>query len=112
MSTNTKITPSSLQAFNVELIKGLESLKSSHRDITSQLACHESRQQSLLTEIQKLQEQLQQLTNQIKKEKEVKEQYETLIHDTERAYAKLVDSSQTILRVMNNQSKSLLEKRK
>lgn len=78
-----KISPSCLQTFNNDLIKGLESLKERHQEISHQVETQELQQQKLQAEIQKLQEQLGQITNQIQKKKQIKLEYATLIEVTQ-----------------------------
>lgn len=75
----SKISPACLQTFNNELIKGLESLKEKHRDISVKLESSELKEQKLQQEILKLQQQLAHIQQDTLKTKQIKLEYATLI---------------------------------
>ena len=103
----TKISPSTLQSFNNELVKGLETLRENRFAIASELEAKEATKLDLANELEIIQRKLDDLNKDMARKYTIKNEYERLIAETEDAYLKIVDSSQTLLEIMHKQSSNL-----
>jgi Sjoegren syndrome nuclear autoantigen 1 len=103
----SNISPSALQTFNNEIVKGLDSLRERHQHALLEIAKQEQGKHDLEQEIAKLQAKLSKLNSELAKNRTKAKDLHTLISETETAYIKIVDSSQTLLEIMSKQSKSL-----
>jgi Sjoegren syndrome nuclear autoantigen 1 len=101
------ISPSSLQTFNNELVKGLESLKDQRTALVKQIATQQKEAHSLEEQIEQLTQKLTQITQDLGTKTALREEYDRLIQDTETTYGKIVESSETLLKVMNTEANHL-----
>jgi sjoegren syndrome nuclear autoantigen 1 len=84
----------SLQNYNNELVKCIEDLREKREDINKQILKDEE-------EKAKIQRDLSSLTD----------EYDRTIQETESAYMKILESSQTLLQVLKRESVSLINKK-
>lgn len=101
------ISPATLQSFNNELVKGLESLKEQRGALQKQLLIEQQQATSLEQQITQLSNNLALAAQEIKKKTLLRDEYDRLISETESAYGKIVESSQTLLRVLNTEVQTL-----
>jgi sjoegren syndrome nuclear autoantigen 1 len=101
------VSPSTLQTFNNELVKGLEHLRDKYYHLSNHIDEQEGQKRDLEQQIAALQQKLQQIDRDLKQKQKLKLEYESLISDTETAYLKIVDSSQTLLDILQKQTNSL-----
>ena len=106
-NTNMTISPATLQSFNNELVKGLESLKEQRGALQKQLSIEQQQAQSLEQQITQLSNTLALAAQEIKKKTLLRDEYDRLISETESAYSKIVESSQTLLQVLNTEVQTL-----
>jgi Sjoegren syndrome nuclear autoantigen 1 len=101
------VSPSTLQTFNNELVKGLEHLRDKHYHLSHQIEEREVLKHDLEQQIASLQQKLQDVDRDLKSKYKLKLEYEGLISDTETAYLKIVESSQTLLDILQKQTNTL-----
>ena len=101
--------PASLQTFNNELVNKLLELKEKRGAIQSSLLKDEAalvKYQQEIKETQLKQKELEQLMD---KKYSMRKQYDDLITETQEAYNKIVQSSHTLLEMLNRESSSINE---
>ncbi|KAI8894854.1 hypothetical protein BC833DRAFT_623577 [Globomyces pollinis-pini] len=98
------ISPSNLQSFNNDLIKGLEHIRTLRESLCVELGHQESHQRELQQQIIELTDQLNIVTEDIKKKLYLKDEYDKLISDTEETYSSIVESSQHLLDNLHKKS--------
>jgi Sjoegren syndrome nuclear autoantigen 1 len=101
------ISPATLQSFNNELVKGLESLKEQRGALQKQLLGEQKEAAALEQQIAQLSNSLALATQEIKKKTLLRDEYDRLISETEEAYGKIVESSQTLLKVLHTEVQTL-----
>jgi Sjoegren syndrome nuclear autoantigen 1 len=100
-----QITPSTLQTFNNELVKGVETLRENHYKVTQTLLKQTEEKQELERQIKELNDKLSVLNNDMEVKKKQKCDYEKVIEDTECAYLRIVENSQSLLEKLNKETK-------
>ncbi|KAL5039943.1 Sjoegren syndrome nuclear autoantigen 1 [Batrachochytrium dendrobatidis] len=100
---------SNLQTCNNEIVKALELAYERREHLQKDCNEHESKCQELHSLIQQLQEDLTLAQNALSKSLDKKAKYDKLIKETEMAYSTLVDSSQTLLDIVHQETQSLDE---
>jgi Sjoegren syndrome nuclear autoantigen 1 len=103
-----QISPSTLQTFNNELVKGLENLRDKHYILSNQIQEKETQKDELQDQITNLQAKLDDIKADLEQKYNLKQEYEHLILETETAYLKIVESSQALLEILHKQSTSLV----
>ncbi|KAJ3254632.1 SWI SNF, matrix associated, actin dependent regulator of chromatin, sub b, member 1 [Boothiomyces macroporosus] len=88
-------------------IGGLETLKEKRQRVSKDLQDQQQVEQDLIRQISDLNMKLDSIKSQIQTKHEIKQQLDLLIRDTEQAYLKIVESSQTLLQVLQKESNSL-----
>jgi Sjoegren syndrome nuclear autoantigen 1 len=97
------ISPSTLQTFNNELVKGLETLREKHFETSQILIKKQEIKQNLSIKIEQLNQEFIKLNDEINEKNMKKLELEKLIEQTEIAYLKIVESSQTLLDLLQSQ---------
>jgi len=102
----------SLQTYNNELVKCIEDLRRKrddvHRDITEQEQIKAKIQQDLALMTKRLGE----INEDLAKNLQAKSEYDRTIQETETAYMKILQSSQTLLEVLKRETTTLTKKQK
>ncbi|KAG5869776.1 hypothetical protein JTB14_036341 [Gonioctena quinquepunctata] len=88
-----------LQTYNQELVKCLEDLKCKRNEIVDVIYREEAERVVLEKNVKALQEKLRLLDKNLNHHKDIYEQYEKTIKDTENGFRKILESSQTLLQV-------------
>ncbi|KAJ3299781.1 Sjoegren syndrome nuclear autoantigen 1 [Borealophlyctis nickersoniae] len=119
---STGISPSTLQQFNNDLVKRLQTFRDRRDelgtttliDVLDFLYIHASIQSKQL-HLASLERQLSELTQEVGrvreglfKECETREEVDRVIQDTEEAYEKIVESSQALLKVVDDRAKGIV----
>ena len=80
-------------------------------DIHEEIAKDEEEKSYLETEVQQLTERLNQLNYELTKKYEAREEFDKTIQETEQAFLKIIESSQTLLHVVKKEDQSLIKKK-
>ncbi|KAG4105466.1 putative 13 KDA deflagellation-inducible protein [Neocallimastix lanati (nom. inval.)] len=96
-----------LQNYNTDIILCLEKLKKQREDLYQQILKEEESKRKIEVEISNLSSKLDTLQNSLNKKKKSKMEYDQLIQQTENAYAKILESSQTLLKILTKEGDSL-----
>ncbi|KAI8999421.1 hypothetical protein BC832DRAFT_594592 [Gaertneriomyces semiglobifer] len=130
---SSRISPSSLQSFNNDLIRNLTYLFEQRHAIVTEINDDEAQKETLTKQIQTLQDQLNALNQGLSKvtplladplvierkltcrgvimqKLRMKEELDRVITDTEDAYAEIVESSQALLNMVRSRTDNLLER--
>mmetsp|Transcript_26120 Transcript_26120/g.41418 ORF Transcript_26120/g.41418 Transcript_26120/m.41418 type:complete len:116 (+) Transcript_26120:105-452(+) len=100
----------SLQNYNNELVKCLQDLKQK-RDTVHKEMINEDREKSRVQkQLAELTEALHRLNESIAQKQQTKNEYDKTIQETEAAYMKILESSQTLLHVLKRESQNLVKK--
>eukprot|EP00761_Pharyngomonas_kirbyi_P011612 gb/GECH01011638.1/.p1 GENE.gb/GECH01011638.1/~~gb/GECH01011638.1/.p1 ORF type:complete len:109 (+),score=34.68 gb/GECH01011638.1/:1-327(+) len=97
----------SLQNTNNELVKCIEEMHEQRQIITEQISREEEEKSKIEKDIATLTEKLNRLTESLSNKTKAKQEYDKTIEETEEAYTKIVDSSQTLLQVLKKETNSL-----
>merc|ERR1719461_2682541 len=95
----------SLQNYNSELVKCLQDLKQKRDTVHKEM--EKSRVQKQLAD---LTEQLHRLNESIAQKSQSRNEYDKTIQETEAAYMKILESSQTLLHVLKRETQNLSKK--
>mmetsp|Transcript_28053 Transcript_28053/g.44500 ORF Transcript_28053/g.44500 Transcript_28053/m.44500 type:complete len:115 (-) Transcript_28053:170-514(-) len=97
----------SFQNYNNDLVSCLQDLREK-RDIVAKQIMSEDREKSRIQkQLAELTEQLQRLNASIAKKTQSRNDYEKTIQETEAAYMKILESSQTLLHVLKRETQNL-----
>ncbi|KAJ3022665.1 Sjoegren syndrome nuclear autoantigen 1 [Thoreauomyces humboldtii] len=133
----SRISPSSLQAFNNELVIRLQNLRECREAIAHDIVKDEARRDDLAQQLDDIKSKLDSTTQSLTKKHATKAEYDRLIdvrmfeqgpaywtelrmlmpfvafhgwQDTEQAYGKIVESSQTLLLALDRESESIVSR--
>ena len=96
-----------LQAYNQELVKCLEEMKSRRTELQTEIELQEEDKNHLQREIEKLSYKLTRLNDSLTKRIAVRNEYDRTIADTETAYIKILESSQLLLNMIKREATNL-----
>ena len=100
-----------LQRYNSELTRYIENIRTGRDDLHEEIVKDEEEKNTIETEIAQLTERLTVLTEALVKKYEAQEEFDRTIQETEQAFMKILESSQTLLHVLKKED-STLNKRK
>merc|ERR1711937_138694 len=86
-----------LQTYNNELVKCIEDLCQKRDEVSKEIKVDEAEKDKLEHDIAILHERLQKVNSQLAKKIQVREEYGRTIAETEGAYSKILETSQTLL---------------
>lgn len=101
----------SLQNYNNELVKCIEDLREKREEINRQILHDESEKQRIQSSLSSLTDQLSRINEQLARKVQARNEYDRTIQETEGAYMKILESSQTLLQVLKRESTSLTKKK-
>lgn len=93
--------------YNTSLVKCLHDLREKREHISRQINAEEREKQQVQQELAALTEKLHRLAESIQSKIKAKSEYDRTIAETESAYMKIVESSQTLLHVLRRESQNL-----
>ena len=96
-----------LQTYNNELVKTVEELRYRRAVLHDQISKEEIEKRALQTQIHNLSETLTKINESLAKKIQLKEEYERIIVETDKAYQKILESSQILLNVVKQESSHL-----
>ncbi|XP_041369207.1 Sjoegren syndrome nuclear autoantigen 1 homolog [Gigantopelta aegis] len=99
-----------LQSYNNELVKCIEDLCGKRDELHKQILQEEEEKQKLQNDIRILTERLAKVNESLAKKMSSRNEFDKTIAETEAAYMKILESSQTLLNVLKRESQNLREK--
>ncbi|OMJ74441.1 hypothetical protein SteCoe_26622 [Stentor coeruleus] len=100
----------SLQNYNNQLVSCLEDLKEQRGDLEKQLQEEMAEKSSIQKQIAILSDKLARVNDSLNKKITARNDYDKAIQETEGAYIKILESSQTLLHVLKRESLNLAKK--
>mmetsp|Transcript_27575 Transcript_27575/g.70251 ORF Transcript_27575/g.70251 Transcript_27575/m.70251 type:complete len:112 (+) Transcript_27575:104-439(+) len=100
-----------LQSHNNELVKCIDDLREKREEITKQLREDEAEKAKIQSELQVLTKRLAQINDSISRKSETRNEYDKVIQETEAAYLKILESSQTLLTVLKREAVNMQKKK-
>ena len=100
-----------LQTYNNELVKCIEDLRAKREEVNRQILKEEEEKARIQKDISTLTARLQKLNESITRKTQARNEYDKSIQETEAAYMKILESSQTLLHVLKRESVNLEKKR-
>ena len=98
-----------LQGYNNELVKCLEDLKKKREELHTQILAEEEEKLKVQNDLHILTERLARITENLNKKIATRNENDRTISETESAYMKILDSSQSLLQVLKRDSVALDE---
>ncbi|XP_076454552.1 microtubule nucleation factor SSNA1-like [Babylonia areolata] len=99
-----------LQSYNNELVKCIEELCSKRDELHRTILQEEEEKQKLQNDIRVLTERLAKVNESLAKKMASRNEFDKTIAETEAAYMKILESSQTLLNLLKRESQNLKEK--
>ncbi|EDO46009.1 predicted protein, partial [Nematostella vectensis] len=92
-----------LQTYNNELVKCIEDLCTKRDELQKQILSEEEEKNKLQNDIRILTERLAKINESLARKIASRNEYDKTIAETEAAYMKILESSQTLLHVLKNE---------
>mmetsp|Transcript_17245 Transcript_17245/g.23826 ORF Transcript_17245/g.23826 Transcript_17245/m.23826 type:complete len:116 (+) Transcript_17245:178-525(+) len=99
-----------LQNHNNELVKCLEDLRDKREEINKQIVREEEEKTKIQNDLTVLTKRLAQINDSIARKIHSRNDYDKTIQETEAAYLKILESSQTLLTVLKRESTNISKK--
>ncbi|XP_069465953.1 microtubule nucleation factor SSNA1 [Ambystoma mexicanum] len=96
-----------LQTYNNELVKCIEELCSKRDDLNRQIMLEEEEKNKLQNDIRILTEKLSRVNENLARKMASRNEFDKTIAETEAAYMKILESSQTLLTVLKREAGNL-----
>ncbi|XP_077987076.1 microtubule nucleation factor SSNA1-like isoform X1 [Glandiceps talaboti] len=96
-----------LQSYNNELVKCIEDLCTKRDELHKQILNEEEEKQKIQNDLRILSERLAKVNESVAKKIAARNEYDKTIAETEAAYMKILESSQTLLHVLKRESVGL-----
>ncbi len=101
----------SLQNYNNELVKCIEDLREKREEINRQILKEEEEKAKIQRDLSILTDRLSSINEKLAKKIQARNEYDRTIQETEAAYMKILESSQTLLQVLKRETVSLTKKK-
>eukprot|EP00938_MAST-03A_sp_MAST-3A-sp1_P002615 g2615.t1 len=100
-----------LQNYNNELVKCIEDLREKREEVNRQILKEEEEKAKIQKDLSILTDRLQKLNESLTRKQQARNEYDKTIQETEAAYMKILESSQTLLHVLKRESVNLTKRR-
>jgi Sjoegren syndrome nuclear autoantigen 1 len=101
----------SLQNYNNELVKCIEDLREKREEINRQILKDEEDKAKIQRDLSILTDRLSTINEALARKVQARNEYDRTIQETEAAYMKILESSQTLLQVLKRETVSLVKKK-
>lgn len=101
----------SLQNYNNELVRCIEDLREKREEINRQILKDEEEKAKIQRDLSILTDRLSKINETLSGKVQARNEYDRTIQETEGAYMKILESSQTLLEVLRRESSSLTKKK-
>ena len=96
-----------MQNYNNEPVKSIEDLREKREELNRQIIKEEEDKAKLQKETSVLTDRLQKLNESLMRKTQARNEYDKTIQETEAAYMKILESSQTLLHVLKRETVNL-----
>eukprot|EP00435_Cladocopium_sp_Y103_P016703 s2972_g4.t1 len=100
-----------LQNYNNELVKSIEDLREKREELNRQILKEEEDKAKIQKELSILTDRLQKVNESLVRKTQARNEYDKTIQETEGAYMKILESSQTLLHVLKRETVNLTKKK-
>merc|ERR1711972_1276514 len=100
-----------LQNYNSELVSCIEDLREKREELNRSIAADEEEKAKIQNDLRILTERLSRINDNLAKKIASRTEYDKTITETEAAYSKILESSQTLLHVLKRESVNLTKKK-
>merc|ERR1712100_754389 len=100
-----------LQNYNNELVKSVEDLREKREELNRQVLKEEEDKAKIQRELSILTDRLQKINESLVRKTQARNEYDKTIQETEAAYMKILESSQTLLHVLKRETVNLTKKK-
>merc|ERR1712204_97322 len=97
--------------YNSDLVKCLQDLRQKRELVNKEIVSEEREKGRVQKQLAELTEQLQRLNDSISRKSQSRNDYDKTIQETESAYMKILESSQTLLHVLKRETQNLHKSR-
>ena len=101
----------SLQNYNNELVKCIEDLREKREEINRQILKDEEEKAKIQRDLSSLTDRLSKINETLARKIQARNEYDRTIQETEAAYIKILESSQTLLQVLKRETVTLVKKK-
>ena len=101
----------SLQNYNNELVKCIEDLREKREEINRQILKEEEDKAKIQKDLSLLTDRLSTINEALARKIQARNEYDRTIQETEAAYMKILESSQTLLQVLKRETVNLTKKK-
>ena len=101
----------SLQNYNNELVKCIEDLREKREEVNRQILKEEEEKAKIQRDLSVLTERLSKINEALARKLQARNEYDRTIQETEAAYMKILESSQTLLQVLKRETVNLVKKK-
>mmetsp|Transcript_5183 Transcript_5183/g.6534 ORF Transcript_5183/g.6534 Transcript_5183/m.6534 type:complete len:112 (+) Transcript_5183:316-651(+) len=101
----------SLQNYNNELVKCIEDLREKREEVNRAILKEEEEKAKIQKDLSILTDRLSKLNENLSRRVQARNEYDRTIQETEAAYMKILESSQTLLHVLKRETVSLSKKK-
>lgn len=101
----------SLQNYNNELVKCIEDLREKREEINRQVLKEEEEKAKIQRDLSILTDRLSSINEALARKIQARNEYDRTIQETEAAYMKILESSQTLLQVLKRETVNLVKKK-
>jgi Sjoegren syndrome nuclear autoantigen 1 len=101
----------SLQNYNNELVKCIEDLREKREEINRQILRDEEAKAKIQQDLAIFTKRLSEVNEELAKKIQTRNEYDRTIQETEAAYMKILESSQTLLQVLKRETQNLHKKK-
>ena len=95
-----------------DLVKNLEAMKDSKEEMDNQISEEEAKKKEITDQLNVLQARLDIVNENLRKKNACREDYDRTLGETEGAFTKILESSQTLLHVLKKESTTLSKKQR
>mmetsp|Transcript_43107 Transcript_43107/g.97433 ORF Transcript_43107/g.97433 Transcript_43107/m.97433 type:complete len:112 (-) Transcript_43107:93-428(-) len=100
-----------LQNYNNELVKCIEDLREKREEVNRAILKEEEEKAKIQKDLSILTDRLSKINENLARKVQARNEYDKTIQETEAAYMKILESSQTLLHVLKRESVNLTKKK-
>ena len=100
-----------LQNYNAELVSCIEDLREKREELNRTILREEEEKAKIQKDLSVLTDRLTKINENLAKRLQARTEYDRTIEETEQAYMKILESSQTLLHVLKRESATLSKKK-
>ncbi|CAM9378973.1 unnamed protein product [Choristocarpus tenellus] len=100
-----------LQNYNNELVKCIEDLREKREEVNRQILKEEEEKAKIQKDLSILTDRLSKINESLARKVQARNEYDRTVQETESAYMKILESSQTLLHVLKRETVNLTKKK-